>query len=132
MSHYLEYSGLQIRRLTTGVIPDLDFLSLKNHTLGKKYNLSLIFADPKTSAELHKKWKNKTGPADILSFPLTENEGEIVISLAKARKKAKEYDRGYHNFILFLFIHGMVHLKGHEHGSTMDKIEEKIRHKFKI
>ena len=132
MTRYQEYPGLQIRRLTTGDIPVLDFLSLKNHTLGKKYQLSLVFADPKTSEELHKTWKGKPGPADILSFPFSDTEGEIVMSLSQARKTAKNFDRSYNNFILFLFIHGMVHLKGYDHGSTMESIEEKIRQKFDI
>lgn len=132
MSRYQEHPGLQIRRLTSGGIPLLDFVSIKNHVLGKKYELSLVFVDLKTSARLHKKWKNKTGPANILSFPLDKNKGEIFISLAMARKTASEFARDYHNFVLFLFIHGMVHLKGYEHGSTMESIEKKIRKKFNV
>lgn len=132
MSTFLEYSGLSILRLTKGAIPAIDFLSLKNYTLGKKYKLSLVFATPKLSAELNSKWKGKTGPADILSFPLSENEGEIFISLSRARQKAPEFERSYLNFLQFLFIHGMVHLKGYEHGSTMEAVEEKIRKHFGV
>lgn len=132
MARYIEYPGLQIRRTTSGDIPVLDFISLKNHVLGKTYELSLTFTDPKTATELHKKWKGKPGPADILSFPFSDTEGEIIMSLDQARKKCREYDRSYHNFILFLFIHGMVHLKGHQHGSTMEAIEESVHKKFGI
>ena len=35
---------------------------------------------------------------------------------ARRAKKRKKFDRPYANFILFLFIHGCVHLKGYEHG----------------
>jgi len=34
-------------------------------------------------------------------------------------------------FIIYLFIHGLLHLKGFAHGKKMEKEEEKIRLKFK-
>jgi probable rRNA maturation factor len=71
-------------------------------------------------------------PTDILSFPLSENEGEIYINPATARKEAKKFDRPYDNFILFLLIHGLVHLKGYEHGAIMESIETRFRKKFKV
>jgi ssRNA-specific RNase YbeY (16S rRNA maturation enzyme) len=45
---------------------------------------------------------------------------------------AKDFDRSYENFIYFLFIHGCVHLKGYDHGSTMERIEAKFRKEFGI
>ncbi len=45
---------------------------------------------------------------------------------------AKEFERPYDNFLIFLFIHGCVHLKGYDHGAKMEKVEEKFRKKFKI
>ncbi len=132
MAKYQEQPGLSITRITSGDIPPLDFASMKNHVLGKKYELSLVFVDPKRSAELHETWKNKSGPADILSFPLSENEGEMFICLSQVRKKAKDFERTYYGFLAFIFIHGLVHLKGHRHGSTMDAIEEKARKHFGI
>lgn len=132
MARYQEHPGISITRITSGDIPPLDFASIKNHVLGKKYQLSLVFVDPKRSAELHEEWKGKAGPADILSFPFSDTEGEMFICLSKARTKAKEFDRSYHNFLAFLFIHGLVHLKGYDHGSTMEAIEQKARDHFGI
>ena len=129
---YQEHPGLSIKRITSGDIPPLDFVSMKNHILGAKYQLSLVFVDPKRSAELHKEWKSKSGPADILSFPLSDAEGEMFICLSQVRKKAKDFDRTYYGFLAYIFIHGLVHLKGYDHGSTMDTIEEKARAYFGI
>ena len=34
--------------------------------------------------------------------------------------------------VLFVFIHGCVHLKGFDHGDKMEKVEEKFRKIFKV
>lgn len=133
MAQYQEYPNLSIRRLTSGDIPvGIDFLGIKNHVLGKDYELSLVFPDLHTAELLHLEWKNKPGPATVLSFPLSDTSGEMFISLSKARQVAHTFERSYHNFVAFLFIHGLVHLKGYDHGSTMEGIEAEARQKFGI
>ena len=47
-------------------------------------------------------------------------------------KEAIKFDRSYENFLAFIFIHGCVHLKGYDHGGTMEDIEIKVRNKFKV
>jgi ssRNA-specific RNase YbeY (16S rRNA maturation enzyme) len=43
-----------------------------------------------------------------------------------------EFGRTYDNFVSFLFVHGLVHLKGYDHGDKMEKMEIKFRKIFKI
>ncbi len=106
--------------------------SIKNEILGKDYDLSFSFIGPKQIQKLNKIYRNIDKPTDILSFPLNENEGEIYICKTEAKKESKKFDREYENFLTFLLIHGMVHLKGFDHGSTMESIESKFRKKFGI
>lgn len=113
-------------------IPNIKFEKIKDSALGKDYDLSLIFTDQKKMKKLNLIYRDKNSPTDILSFPISDNEGEIYISLEEARKEARKFDRPYENFIAFLFIHGCVHLKGHDHGSTMESIEAKLREQFKV
>ena len=113
-------------------IPKIDFTAIKNSALGEKYELSLIFTNQEKIKKLNLIYRDKNAPTDILSFPISDNEGEIYICLEEAKKEAKKFDREYENFIGFLFIHGCVHLKGHDHGSTMENIEVKLRDKFNI
>jgi len=113
-------------------IPEIDFQSIKNEALGKDYNLSLVFTTSDKIKKLNLIYRDKNQPTDILSFPIGADEGEIYISLKEAQKEAKKFDRPYENFIAFLFIHGCVHLIGHDHGSTMENIEVKLRDKFNI
>jgi probable rRNA maturation factor len=123
---------LTIIRETSGKLPSLPFLRIKNAILGKNYELSLAFVGRKRAIALHQEWKSKNDPVNILSFPLDTNEGEIIISLEKARSECKHFDRTYHNYLAFLFIHGCVHLKGFTHGSKMEAEERKYRAMFGI
>ncbi len=87
---------------------------------------------PARMKELNFMYRNKNEPTDILSFPLSKTEGEMYICLSEAKKEAKKFDRKPENFLAFLFIHGCVHLKGYDHGGTMERLEVKFRRKFKI
>ena len=116
----------------TGKPPRLPFLDIKNAILGKKYELSLVFVNKKHAIEMHKDWKSKNDPVNILSFPLSKTEGEIFISLDKAKTECKKFKQTYENYVGFLFIHGCVHLKGYAHGQEMENLEKKFRQKFGI
>lgn len=107
-----------------GVIPNLPFLQIKEKILGKKYNLTIIFCTQKESQTLNKTHRQKDYPTNILSFPLSDDDGEIYISLSIARRDAREFEMSYKKFLHLLIIHGVLHLKGHAHGSTMEKLEE--------
>jgi probable rRNA maturation factor len=113
-------------------VDELLFVNLKNAVLGKKYDLSVVFIGPKEMQKLNKIYRDKDYATDILSFPISKTEGEIFICKQKSDQKSKEYDRTKENFLYFLFIHGLVHLKGFEHGSRMEREEEKFRKKFSI
>lgn len=108
------------------------YLSIKNEVLGKDYDLAFSFVGPKRMQKLNLTYRNIDKPTDILSFPLSKNEGEIYICKSESRKEAKKFDRSYDNFLDFLFIHGCVHLKGHDHSATMESIEVEVRRKFKV
>jgi ssRNA-specific RNase YbeY (16S rRNA maturation enzyme) len=62
---------------------------------------------------------------------LTRNKIDFICK-SEARKESKKFDRDYENFLNFLLIHGMVHLKGFDHSSTMESIESKFRKKFGV
>ncbi len=117
---------------TRATIPRVRFSSIKDEVLGADYKLNLVFTSPAKIKKLNKIYRNVDKPTDILSFPLSKTEGEIYISPSETRRMAKDFDRTYDNFMAFLFIHGCVHLIGHDHGGTMEDIEVTIRKKFRI
>jgi probable rRNA maturation factor len=125
----LETKNLTVIR-KNGSIPVVPFLSIKEKIIGKSYDLTIIFCTPQESQERNKTYRDKNYPTNILSFPLSDTEGEIYISLSTARHDAKNFDMSYQKFLHLLIIHGVLHLKGHAHGSTMDTLEDSYLQKF--
>ncbi len=112
--------------------PKIPFEEIKNSVLGQAYELSLVFVLEKESHALNLQYRQKDKPTNILSFPLDKETGEIFICLPYAKKEAPSFEREFTNYIAFLFIHGLIHLKGLDHGSIMEAEEEKIRKLFAI
>ena len=107
-------------------------LPVKDAVLGKHYELSVAFVGAAEMRRLNRTYRGKDTSTDILSFPLSKDSGEIVFSPADIRSQAPLFGREVKNFLLFLFIHGLLHLKGMRHGSRMEHEEEKIRRKCKV
>ncbi len=125
----LEAKNLTVIR-KKGILPDIPFLNMKDTLLGKNYTATIIFCTPDESKHLNKTYREKDYPTNILSFPLDEANGEIYISLSTARHDAKKFEMSYLKFLHLLMVHGMLHLKGHDHGSTMEELEQKYIKKF--
>lgn len=115
-----------ISTTTKEVIPPLPFLKLKEATLGKNYNCSLVFIGDKRSLALNRLYRNKDYIPNTLSFSLDKNNGEIFINLKEARKQAKKRGEKFEYYIALLFVHSCLHLKGMEHSDIMDLTMEKI------
>ncbi|MHB1316796.1 MAG: rRNA maturation RNase YbeY [Minisyncoccota bacterium] len=124
--------SITIVNKTKGRLPSLPFAQMKDAVLGKNYELSIVFIGERRSKNLNNKYRQKNKSANVLSFPLDKKSGELFITPQKAKREMKSFDRKYDNFIAFLFIHGLYHLKGMDHGSTMEKAEEKIRVQFGV
>lgn len=125
-------SKVIITNKTKGKLPGLPFSRMKDTVLGNGYELSLVFIGNARSKELNSKWRGKNYPTDILSFSLDDNSGEIFINPKAAEKKAAKFERTPENYLAFLFIHGLFHLKGLDHGSTMEHEEKKVRTLFRV
>jgi probable rRNA maturation factor len=124
---------LEIKNSTKNSLPfgKLFFVSIAQEILGKNYELSLVFLGDKKAKDLNIKYRNKNYVPNILSFPIDEQSGEIFINLNKCKKEFLKYNLSYKNYLIFLFIHGCLHLKGLDHGSKMENLEQKYLKKFK-
>src|SRR6185312_17479808 len=97
---------VRISNETKATLPRVAFEDIKEAALGTAYALTVIIVSPSRMKKLNTIYRNIEKPTDILSFPLSETEGEIYLCLTEARKEAKKFDREYENFLSFLFIHG--------------------------
>lgn len=132
MATAADNSNFGITRTTKDRVPSLPFLLMKNATLGKKYNLSLVMAGDARTQKLNTTYRGKTYIPNVLSFPIDTLHGEIFLNLKQARREHKARGESYEYFVALLVIHGMLHLKGMAHGSTMEGIEQKLLSKFNI
>jgi probable rRNA maturation factor len=107
---------------------------IKNDILGKQYELSFAFISKNKIKSLNKKYRKKDEPTDILSFPLDKDSGEILICKTIAKTKAPKFGKTLGEYLLFLVIHGIFHLKGLRHGAKMEAYElthySRYRHRY--
>ena len=126
------FPNLEITNTTKGKLPRLPFLKLKEKVLGKTYELSVVFTDNATTKNLNRIYRKKDKPANVLAFPLSKNRGEIFLSIKEIKKSALMFGRKSDVLIGLFFIHAILHLKGLSHGSTMERIEERIQKAFRV
>lgn len=105
---------------------------MKNEVLGADYELSLVFVGNRKMQALNNEHRQKDKATDILSFPLSDTSGEIFICLPEVRSHAHLHSRTPENYLGFLFIHGLLHLRGMSHGSKMEQEERKYSSLFNI
>ncbi len=108
------------------------FGKIKNDILGKKYELSIAFVTKKKSRELNNKYRKIDKATNVLSFALHKNAGELVLCKDVIKKETKSFGKTPRQFLGFLVIHGMLHLKGLKHGKIMEKEEEKYLSRTKF
>ena len=117
----------------------------KYRFIGKKINLSILLSDNKNIKKLNKRFRNKNKPTDVLSFPFEEKLnlkkntylGDIVISYEFMNKPKSLSNLDFKNKVTKIFIHGYLHLLGHDHiklkdFKKMNQEEEKIYKSVKI
>ena len=106
---------------------------LNNITKGE---ISFIFGKDELLLELKKRFFNKNQFTDVIAFRLndygeTKVEGEIYISLPRAKENAKLFNEPYEKEVARLIIHGCLHLLGYldetdTEKKKMTKMEEVI------
>ena len=108
----------------------MEFEKIKLDILGKEYSLSIAYLSEKKIRELNKRYRNIDKSTNVLSFALHKDAGEIVLCKSVIRKELKKFGRTFPQLVGFLVIHGMLHLKGMEHGSIMEKAENAYDQKY--
>jgi probable rRNA maturation factor len=92
--------------------------------------VSVLFTDDAFIAELNQQYRGVSGPTDVLSFALSDQEsevdrmavpglpemlGDIVISLETASRQAESQGKQEDQEIRLLLVHGVLHLLAYDH-----------------
>ena len=107
--------------------------------------VSLLFVDEPTIAELRERFLGEVGPTDVLAFPIDEDPdfggrspdeggtgpggglpsdesdmptllGDVVVCPTVAAKNAIAHGVGFDDEVALLVVHGLLHLLGMDHG----------------
>jgi probable rRNA maturation factor len=105
--------------------------------------LSLLFVDEATIAELNARFMDADGPTDVLAFPIDDPVvagrwpdagtagpdrddpepgdlplllGDVVVCPAVAERQAPEHAGSYDDELALLVVHGVLHVLGHDHA----------------
>lgn len=102
--------------------------------------ISITFVDDQAIQSINKKYLRRDRPTNVISFSLQEGEfgginsdvlGDIVISVDTASKDAYRGNLSFDEEILFLMIHGFLHLTGYNHENTTRTNAMKMKQKEK-
>ena len=111
-------------------VPRAPFSNIKKVVLGEDYELSTALLTESEMRKASVEGKHGDTAANVLSFPFSKTSGEILLCPATIRKQAKLYSKTPDDFLVYLFIHGLCHLKGHVHGVIMEDEESQIAKQF--
>ena len=98
--------------------------------------ISVTFVDNEQIHELNREYRGKDTPTDLLSFAMEEGEtllqdptlpellGDIVINTDRTALQAEQLGHSYQRELVFLFLHGLLHLLGYDHEQGPEQERE--------
>lgn len=100
----------------------------------KESELSILLTTDSEIRKLNKKYFNKDKPTNVISFSFIEDGtklpirvlGDIIISVETAQKEAEALGKNLMEHLLYLTIHGLLHILGYDHK---EKREAKLMEK---
>jgi probable rRNA maturation factor len=107
--------------------------------------LSILFTGDREMRELNRQFRKRDSVTDVLSFspgPVDSDVavgvadigvlGDIAISLQQAKKQAKRIGNSFEREVLFLAVHGLLHLLGYSHDGSVKEERKMIEMQKKL
>ena len=104
--------------------------------------LSVTLTDDEHIHALNKKFRGVDRATDVLSFAFRESDepevlgadfeilGDVIISLERAKVQAEEFGHSFLREIIFLEVHGLLHLLGYDHVEEAERLEMEAEQRF--
>lgn len=104
--------------------------------------LSITLTDDEHIHALNKQYRGIDRATDVLSFAFRESDepevigadfdilGDVIISLERATAQAEEFGHSFKREVIFLEVHGLLHLLGYDHIEEDERLEMEAEQKF--
>lgn len=96
--------------------------------------LNYILTSDNILVQLNTEYLKHITLTDIITFDLSEKEGEVTgdiyISLDRAKENAREYKVALNNELNRLMIHGVLHLMGYKDKTAAEKAIMRSKEEF--
>lgn len=104
--------------------------------------LSVTLTDDAHIHALNKKFRGIDRATDVLSFAFRESDepaiigtdfeilGDVIISLERAKLQAEEFGHSFLREVIFLEVHGLLHLLGYDHIADDEREEMETEQRF--
>lgn len=111
----------------------------KLHDLTDDTEVGITLVDDERIHEINREYRNVDRPTDVISFALDDDLedsdepelidgpeehllGDIIISVETANRQGEEFGHGLEREIVYLAVHGLLHLLGYDHMVEEDKV----------
>ncbi len=116
--------------------------TLNKHEIKGYVEACIVFVSNKRIQEINHQYRSKDQVTDVISFAMEDSVegeqvvigdnlprllGDIYISIDKCRAQASEYKHSFERELVFLALHGFLHLLGYDH---MTKADEEVMFKL--
>ena len=108
--------------------------------------VSVTLTNDQRIHELNLQYRGIDRPTDVLSFAFRDSDepeifsdadseqpeilGDIIISIDRAKSQAEEFGHSIRREIVFLTVHGILHLLGYDHMEETERLEMESEQKF--
>ena len=135
----ITYSGIEENKEYEETIKKVIEKCFKEEKIeNSKLIITITLTNPETIKKINKQYRNVDIQTDVLSFPMFEKEelenkiknkqynhedvlGDIIISIERVKKQAKEYGHSFERELSYMVVHGFYHLMGYDHIKEEDK-----------
>lgn len=135
ISYINDQDNIEVSDKLENSLKDAFEIVARLHNLSGNVEVDVNIIDDEQIHELNRMYRNVDRPTDVLSFALDEDGGEpklldekgihllgdVLISAQTAKKQADEFGHGLTREIVYLAVHGFLHLLGYDHMVESDK-----------
>ena len=122
---------LRVQRAAAGAPPTAVLRRFARAALPARAEVTLRIVNAPESKRLNGKFRKKSKPTNVLSFPYGRGSGDVVLCHPVIAREAKAQRKSLRAHYAHLVVHGLLHLRGHDHrrkreAARMERAEIRI------